>query len=90
MVVVLTHGGNRFDDDIFEHTLHEFPELAAAPHTGLVKIDEDWMKSKAGKERWRAFINACVISLRAPFISTLRLLIAQSQYSRSFSYPRVL
>ena len=30
------------------------------------------MKSKEGKERWREFVNACVIY-------TLRLLIAQSQ-----------
>jgi len=61
----LTHGGHRYDDEIFEHTLRDFPEYAAAPHTGLIKLDEDWMKSKEGKERWRAFINACVISLRA-------------------------
>jgi hypothetical protein len=66
VVVGLTHGGNRYDDDIFEHTLRDFPEFAAAPHTGLIKLDEDWMKSKDGKERWRVFINACVISLRAP------------------------
>jgi hypothetical protein len=68
-VVGLTHGGNRYDDDIFEHTLRDFPEFAAAPHAGLIKLDEDWMKSKEGKERWRAFINACVISLRAPSMS---------------------
>jgi hypothetical protein len=73
VVVGLTHGGNRHDDEIFEHTLREFPEFADAPHTGLIKLDEDWMKSKEGKERWRAFINAWVISLPAPSISTLRL-----------------
>jgi hypothetical protein len=54
-------GKNRYDDEIFEHTLREFPEFAAAPHTSLIKLDEDWIKSKEGKERWRAFINACVI-----------------------------
>jgi hypothetical protein len=60
---MLTHEAEiiRFDDEIFEHTLREFPELAAAPHAGLVKLDEDWIKSKEGKERWRAFIAACVI-----------------------------
>ena len=63
MVVWLTHGGNRYDDEIFEHTLRDFPDSAAAPHTGLIKLDEDWMKSKEGKERWRAFINACVIHI---------------------------
>lgn len=64
MVVGLTHGGNRYDDEIFEHTLRDFPEYAAAPHTGLIKLDEEWMKSKEGKERWRTFIEACVISPR--------------------------
>jgi hypothetical protein len=63
VVVWLTHEGNRYDDEIFEHTLRDFPEFAAAPHTGLIKLDEDWMKSKEGKERWRAFINACVIHI---------------------------
>ncbi|KAI0301446.1 polysaccharide biosynthesis-domain-containing protein [Russula brevipes] len=48
----------RHDDEIFEHTLREFPEFAAAPHTGLNTLDEEWMKSKEGKERWRVFINA--------------------------------
>ncbi|KAH9164960.1 DUF757-domain-containing protein [Lactarius sanguifluus] len=48
----------RFDDEIFEHTLREFPEFATAPHTSLVALDEDWMKSKEGKEQWRAFINS--------------------------------
>jgi hypothetical protein len=71
--VGLTYGGNRYDDEIFEHTQREFFEFATEPHTGLTKLDEDWMKSKDGKERWRAFINACVLSLRAPSISTLQL-----------------
>ena len=61
-MVELTHGDNRYDDEIFEHTLRVFPEFAAAPHTSLAKLDEDWMKSKGGKDRWREFINACVLS----------------------------
>jgi hypothetical protein len=56
----------RYDDEIFEHILREFPEFAAAPHTNLVKLDEEGMKSKEGKERWRSFINACV-SPPSPF-----------------------
>ncbi|KAH9983374.1 polysaccharide biosynthesis-domain-containing protein [Russula compacta] len=48
----------RYDDEIFEHTLREFPEFADAPHARLVTLDEDWMKSKEGKERWHAFITA--------------------------------
>lgn len=31
-----------------------------APYEGLVKLDENYMKSKEGKEKWRNFINACV------------------------------
>ena len=58
MLGVLSAG--RFDDEIYEHTLREFPEFATAPHTSLVTLDEDWMKRKEGKERWRVFINACV------------------------------
>jgi len=48
----------RYDDEIFEHTLREFPEFAAAPHASLVTLDENWIKSKEGKERWRSFIDA--------------------------------
>lgn len=67
----------RYDDEIFEHTLREFPEFADAPHARLVTLDEEWMKSKEGKERWRAFITACVFSptpapAAAPF-STIEL-----------------
>ena len=35
-----------------------FPEMKDPPHDKLVKLDEDWMKSKDGKERWRNFIEA--------------------------------
>ena len=58
----------RYDDEIFEHTLREFPEFAAAPHTSLNKLDEEWMKSKEGKERWRVFINACVSFFHPPHL----------------------
>ena len=37
--------------------MREFPEFATAPHASLVALDEEWMKSKEGKERWRGFIN---------------------------------
>ena len=35
-----------------------FPELNDPPHSRLIKLDEDWMKSKEGKERWRNFIES--------------------------------
>ncbi|KAF2823406.1 DUF757-domain-containing protein [Ophiobolus disseminans] len=43
----------KFDDEIYEHFKKDFPEFDAK-----ATIDEDDMKSKEGKERWRTFINA--------------------------------
>lgn len=42
----------KMDDEILESFKKEFPEFDPA-----ATIDEDEMKSKAGKERWRDFIN---------------------------------
>jgi len=42
----------KLDDEIFEHFKRDFPEFDPA-----TSIDEDTMKSKEGKERWRKFIN---------------------------------
>ena len=41
----------RMDDDIYEHLQRDFPDFDPA-----VTINEDEMKSKAGKERWRNFM----------------------------------
>ena len=41
----------RYDDDIHEHFKREFPDLDVAG-----PLDEDEMKSKDGKEKWRKFI----------------------------------
>lgn len=49
---------SRLDDEIYEHTISTFPELTENDHAKLTKIDEDWMKSEDGKNRWRDFINA--------------------------------
>ena len=54
MVVLISEG--RIDDEIFEHTIKEFPELNVPPYAGFIKLDEDAMKSKEGKEKWRKFI----------------------------------
>ncbi|KAF2965125.1 hypothetical protein GQX73_g8455 [Xylaria multiplex] len=43
----------RMDDDILEHLKTDFPDFDPA-----VTINEDEMKSKAGKERWRKFMMA--------------------------------
>ena len=40
------------DDDIYEHLKSEFPDFDPA-----ATINEDEMKSKEGKEKWRNFIN---------------------------------
>lgn len=41
----------KFDDDIYNHFKREFPDLDLK-----ATINEDDMKSKKGKERWRNFI----------------------------------
>ncbi|GAM88449.1 hypothetical protein ANO11243_064820 [Dothideomycetidae sp. 11243] len=42
----------KMDDDIYEHFKKEFPDFDPK-----ATINEDEMKSKEGKERWRNFIN---------------------------------
>lgn len=42
----------KFDDDIAEHFKKDFPEFDPK-----ATINEDDMKSKEGKERWRKFIS---------------------------------
>jgi hypothetical protein len=41
----------KYDDEIYEHLQKAFPEFDVAE-----TIDEDKMKSKEGKERWRNFM----------------------------------
>lgn len=43
----------KLDDDIYTHLMTDFPEFDPAK-----TIDEDEMKSKTGKERWRKFMMA--------------------------------
>ncbi|KAK3317810.1 putative polysaccharide biosynthesis protein, partial [Cercophora scortea] len=43
----------KIDEEIYEHLKKDFPEFDPA-----ATIDEDEMKSKAGKERWRNFMMA--------------------------------
>ncbi|KAI8937804.1 hypothetical protein NX059_005501 [Plenodomus lindquistii] len=42
----------KFDDEIYAHLKKDFPEFDAS-----ATLNEDEMKSKTGKERWRNFIN---------------------------------
>jgi len=48
----------KLDDEIFENLSKTFPELMEPPHSKLVKLDEEWMKSPDGKTRWRNFIES--------------------------------
>ncbi|EPT01963.1 hypothetical protein FOMPIDRAFT_141787 [Fomitopsis schrenkii] len=48
----------KIDDEIFEHTMSDFPELKDSDHAKITVLDEEWMKSKDGKERWRKFIQS--------------------------------
>jgi hypothetical protein len=43
----------KMDDEIYEHLKIDFPDFDPAK-----TIDEDEMKSKTGKERWRKFMMA--------------------------------
>lgn len=43
----------KIDDDIYDHLKTDFPELDVSK-----TINEDEMKSKTGKERWRKFMMA--------------------------------
>lgn len=49
---------DRYDDDIFKDFSEKFPELVSPPYDGLIKLNEDMMKSADGKKRWREFIEA--------------------------------
>ncbi|KZT64108.1 DUF757-domain-containing protein [Daedalea quercina L-15889] len=48
----------KIDDEIFEHTMADFPELKDDDYAKVTVLDEEWMKSKEGKERWRKFIES--------------------------------
>ncbi|KAJ2905892.1 uncharacterized protein MKZ38_003900 [Zalerion maritima] len=41
----------KMDNEIYEHLMEEFPDFDPAE-----EIDEDELKSKAGKEKWRKFM----------------------------------
>lgn len=47
------------DDEIYEDFSKTFPKYIENPEL-LVKLDEDQVKSKEGKEQWREFMNRFV------------------------------
>lgn len=55
---LLTHTSLlRLDDEMYEDFQTSFPEFAESTDVkSVAKIDEESMKSPAGKEKWRVFI----------------------------------
>jgi len=72
----------KIDDEIFAHLSEVFPELITPPYAGLVKLDEDAMKSKDGKEKWRNFINACENKVKDFNFGSLIRTNANDEYSQ--------
>jgi hypothetical protein len=72
----------RLDDEIYEDTMKTFPEFAESSYAKLIKLDEDWLKSPEGKERWRKFIQSYVwrISIVVPLMN---LIISSATKTRS-------
>jgi len=74
---------SKIDDEIFEHTMKEFPELSADSHERLRKIDEEWMKSADGKKRWRKFIQAYEGKVTDHNFGSLIRMNSEEEYSES-------
>ena len=53
---------HRIDDEIYADLQETFPELFENSYAGLIKIDEDAMKSETNKPRWRKFLMRFVVS----------------------------
>jgi len=73
----------KLDDEIFEHTIKEFPELNVEPYEGFTKLDEEWMKSKDCKERWRLFIQSYENKIKDYNFGSLIRTDAQDEYGEN-------
>ncbi|KAJ3774696.1 DUF757-domain-containing protein [Lentinula raphanica] len=71
----------KIDDEIFQHTMEAFPELAQEPYEILTKLDEDWMKSPEGKERWRKFITSYEKKVKDHNFGSLIRMDARDEYA---------
>ncbi|QKX53647.1 uncharacterized protein TRUGW13939_00726 [Talaromyces rugulosus] len=67
----------KMDDEIYEHFKREFPDFNPAD-----KINEDDMKSKAGKERWRNFMNEYEETINDYNFGTMLRADAKSEYDQ--------
>jgi len=73
----------KLDDAIFDHLKQDFPELFEEPYDKIIKLDEDWMKSKDGKERWRKFIESYKDSVKDYNFGSLIRMDARDEYSET-------
>ncbi|KAI0708661.1 hypothetical protein C8Q76DRAFT_799893 [Earliella scabrosa] len=73
----------RIDDEIFEHAMQTFPELAENEYEKVVKLDEDWMKSDEGKKRWRDFIQQYEKKVKDYNFGSLIRTDARQEYSET-------
>ena len=55
-----------------------------APHASLIVLDEEWMKRKEGKERWRGFINACVYLFQGSCLDSCPSLTPKTNQRRRY------
>ncbi|KAI0634159.1 hypothetical protein C8Q77DRAFT_1110202 [Trametes polyzona] len=74
---------SRIDDEIFEHAMKAFPELAEDNYAKLTVIDEDWMKSDDGKKRWREFIQQYEKKIKDYNFGSLIRTDARQEYSET-------
>ena len=77
----LTCASLRLDNEIFEDLSAKFPELVEPPYEGLVKLNEEWMKSSEGKTRWRDFIEAYKDKIKDYNFGSLIRTDANDEYS---------
>jgi len=77
----------KIDDEIYEHLKRDFPEFDPK-----VTIDEDKMKSKEGKERWRNFMMAYEKKIEDYNFGTMLRANPKSEYGEKetiFGTPRL-
>ncbi|USP82472.1 uncharacterized protein yc1106_09746 [Curvularia clavata] len=67
----------KIDDEIYEHLKKDFPEFDAA-----ATLNEDEMKSKEGKERWRKFISEYENKVEDYNFGTMLRASPKSEYSQ--------
>ncbi|KAI0083786.1 polysaccharide biosynthesis-domain-containing protein [Irpex rosettiformis] len=73
----------KHDDEIFEHLKRDFPEMFEEPYDKITKLDEEWMKSKDGKEKWRKFIDSYKETVKDYNFGSLIRMDARDEYSET-------